>query len=76
MENFSIKGLNSNKMLLKEKGELISDEKELASIMNKFIINITKSLNLKEDQGSPSVTLEEILKKIIFHQSIDTIRKT
>ena len=63
-------------MLLKEKGELISDEKELASIMNKFIINITKSLNLKEDQGSPSVTLEEILKKIIFHQSIDTIRKT
>ena len=76
MENFSIKGLNSNKMLLKEKGELISDEKELASIMNKFIINITKSLNLKEDQGSPSVTLEEILKKIIFHPSIDTIRKT
>ena len=63
-------------MLLKEKGELISDEKELASIMNKFIINITKSLNLKEDQGSPSVTLEEILKKIIFHPSIDTIRKT
>ena len=76
MENFSIKGLNSNKMLLKEKGELISDEKELASIMNKFIINITKSLDLKEDQGSPSVTLEEILKKIIFHPSIDTIRKT
>ena len=63
-------------MLLKEKGELISDEKELASIMNKFIINITKSLNLKEDQGSPSVTLEEILKKITFHPSIDTIRKT
>ena len=63
-------------MLLKEKGELISDEKELVSIMNKFIINITKSLNLKEDQGSPSVTLEEILKKIIFHPSIDTIRKT
>ena len=63
-------------MLLKEKGELISDEKELASIMNKFIINITKSLNLKEDQGSPSVTLEEILKKNIFHPSIDTIRKT
>ena len=76
MENFSIKGLNSNKMLLKEKGELISDEKELASIMNKFIINITKSLNLKEDQGSPSVTLEEILKNITFHPSIDTIRKT
>ena len=33
---FSNKGLNSNKMLLKEKGELVSDEKQLASIMNKM----------------------------------------
>ena len=45
---FSNKGLNSNKMLLKEKGELISDEKQLASIMNKFFINITRSLKLKK----------------------------
>ena len=44
-------------MFLKEKGELVSDEKQLASIMNKFFINITKSLNLKEDQRSPLVTL-------------------
>ena len=72
----SKKGLNSNKMLLKKKGELISDEKQLASIMNKFFINITKSLKLKEDQGSPPVTLNNILKKFIFHPSIDKIRKT
>ena len=63
-------------MLLKEKGEFISDEKQLASIMNKFFINITKSLKLKEDQGSPPVTLNNILKKFIFHPSIDKIRKT
>ena len=63
-------------MLLKEKGELVSDEKQLASIMNKFFINIRKSLKLKEDQGSPPVTLNEILKKFIFHPSIDKIRKT
>ena len=44
--------------------------------MNKFLINITKSLNLKEDQGSPRVTLEYILKKFIFHPSIDKIKKT
>ena len=43
--------------------------------MNKFLINITKSLNLKEDQGSPRVTLEDILKKFIFHPSIDKIKK-
>ena len=51
----SNKGLNSNKMLLKEKGELISDEKQIASIMNKFFINIMKSLKLKQDLGSPPV---------------------
>ena len=73
---FSNKGLNSNKMLLKEKGELVSDEKQLASIMNKFFINITKSLKLKEDLGSPPVTLNDILEKFIFHPSIDKIRKT
>ena len=63
-------------MLLKEKGELVSDEKQLASIMNKFFINITKSLKLKEDLGSPPVTLNDILEKFIFHPSIDKITKT
>ena len=73
---FSNKGLNSNKMLPKEKGELISDEKQLASIMNKFFINITKSLKLKEDLGSSPSTLNDILEKFILHPSIDKIRKT
>ena len=41
---FSYKGLNSNKLLLKEKGNLVSDEKELATIMNNFFINITRVL--------------------------------
>ena len=62
-------------MLLKEKGDLVSDKKQLVSIMNKFFINITKSLHLKDDQGSLPVTLEDILKKNIFHPSIDNIRK-
>ena len=39
---FSNKRLNSNKMLLKEKGKLISDEKQLASIMSKFSIIFKK----------------------------------
>ena len=62
---FSNKGLNSNKMIFKEKGELVSDKKQLASIMNTLFI-ITKSLKLIEDEGSPSVTLNDILKKIFF----------
>ena len=68
--------MNSNKILLKEKEELVSNEKQLASIMNNFFINITKSLKLKEDQGSPPVTSNDILEKLIFHLSIDKIRKT
>ena len=63
-------------MLLKQKGELVSDEKQLVSIPNKSFMNITKSLKLKEDQGSPSVILNDILKKFSFHKSIDKIRKT
>ena len=57
---FSNKGLHSNKMLLMV--ELFSNKKQVASMMNKFFVNITKSLNLNENQGSPPVTLEDILK--------------
>ena len=63
-------------IVLKENGELVSDEKQLTSIMNKFFINITKSLKLKEDLDSPPVTLNDILLKFIFHLSIDKITKT
>ena len=62
-------------MLLKEKGELVSEENQLASIMKKFFINITKSFKVKEDQCSALVTLNDILKKLIFHPRI-MIRKT
>ena len=73
---FSNAGLNSNNMFLEEKGELVSDETQLVFIMNKFFINVTKSLNIKENQRSPPVTLKDILKKFIFHPSIGKIEKT
>ena len=60
-------------MLLKEKGKLVSDEKQLASIMNKLFINITKSLNLKEDQ--PSRYFGRHSSKKCFQPSIDKTRK-
>ena len=44
--------------------------------MNKLFINITKSSNLKEDQGSPPVTLEDIIKKKKFYPNIDKISKS
>ena len=63
-------------IIVKENGELVSDEKQLTSIMNKFFINITKSLKLKVDLDSPPITLNDILLKFIFHPSIDKITKT
>ena len=63
-------------MLFKEKGELVSDEKQLGSIINKFFINITISLKLKEGQGGHPIISDGIFEKFIFHPSIDKIRKT
>ena len=59
---FSNKGSNSNKMLFKEKVDLVSDEKQLASVINQFFINITKSLNLKEDREALSLLSKTSLK--------------
>ena len=73
---FTNKGLNSNKLLLKEKGNLISNEKQLATIMNSFFINITKSLELKEDNESNANTLEYELDAFNSHPSIRRTIKT
>ena len=73
--NFRNKGLNSDKMLLKKKGEFVSDEKQVASVMNKFFINITKSLKLKKHQGNPPVTFQDIIKKFVFHRVLIKLEK-
>ena len=44
--------------------------------LKKFSSILQKSLYLKEDQGGPSIILNDVLKKIIFHLSTDKIIKT
>ena len=39
---FIKKGLNSNKLMLKENNRLITEEKELATVINTFFVNITE----------------------------------
>lgn len=63
-------------MLLKEKGEVALNREQLSSNMNKYFINITKSLSLKEDQGISLVTLEDILEKFIFLKNVIVPMKT
>ena len=44
--------------------------------MKKFSSILQKSLYLKEDEGGPYITFDDVLKKIIFHLCTDKIRKT
>ena len=37
--------------MLVEENNIISDEKETANIMNNYLINVTKTLNLKKQLG-------------------------
>ena len=73
---FSNKVLNLNKLLLKEKGNFVSDEKELATIMNSFFINITKDLELKKDSKGKLDNLEDLLKAFESQLSIEKIKKS
>ena len=68
--------LNSNKLILKEKRNLVSNVKQLATIMNSFFINITKGLELKEDNESNANTLEDVLDAFSSHPSFERSRRT
>ena len=48
---FSDKASNSSKIMLVEENNIISDEEEIANIMNNYFINVTKTLNLKKQLG-------------------------
>ena len=48
---FSDKVSNSSKITLVEENNIISDEEEIANIMNNYFINVTKTLNLKKQLG-------------------------
>ena len=73
---FTNKRLNSKKLLLKQKGNLASNEKQLAGIINSFFINITKGLDLKEYNKGNANTLEDVVNAFNSHPSIERIRKT
>ena len=47
---FSNKGLNSNKLIPREKDVLITVEKAIATLMDKYFVNITADLNLRRDK--------------------------
>ena len=85
MENhqtiFRNKGSSSNKLTLKENNRLITEGKELATVMNTFFVNITDSLDLKKDDDSSlnpinSNNINDILEKHKHYPSVHEISQT
>ena len=69
---FSNKGLNTNKLMLIEDNNLISEESVLAYRMNQYFTNLTKQLNIKK---SPQLkNLEDIINYYHNHVSIEKIK--
>ena len=75
---FGKKGLNSNKLMLREKDVLVDDEKALATLINNYFFNITADLELKresEDFYDTPASVCKIKKKFHDHQSVLKIKK-
>ena len=81
---FSKKGVNSNKLMLKENDHIVSDEKQLAQIMNSFFVNITSDVNITsnlelkndiEENKDISLNLENILEYFNNHSSLEKIKE-
>ena len=75
---FGKKGLNSNKLMLREKDVLVDDEKALATLINNYFFNITADLELKqesEDFYDTPASVYKIKKKFHDHQSFLKIKK-
>ena len=77
---FSNKGLNSNKLMLKENNRLITEEKELATVMNTFFVNITEFRSKKDDDSSldliSSENISDILENHKHHPTVQEISQT
>ena len=73
--------MNSNKMMIIEKNKLLSEKRSIAEFTNKYFVDISKGLNLKDcpetnvdNTGSNS---RHSLKNVLFedHVSVKTIRE-
>ena len=72
---FGNKELNSNRLFLRKKEDVVSNEKQLATIMSNFFINITKDLELEEDNSSNANILEDVPKVFNSHPNVERISR-
>ena len=75
------KGMNSNKMMIIEKSKLLSEERSIAEVMNKYFVGVSKSLNLKDcsqsNVDSTGSNIRHSFRNVLFeyHVSIKIIRE-
>ena len=68
---FSYKGLKSNKLILERKGKSLIKRLVFSITMSNLFRSITKELVLKEDCGSITGTLKDVLQMLCCHSSIE-----
>ena len=71
---FSNKGLNSSSLILSEKNKIVTNDQDIANIMNNYFTGITSHLNLKPDQINHSENLTNIIENFKNHESIQRIK--
>ena len=69
---FSDKGPSTSKITLVEGNNIVSNEEEIANVMNDYFINVTRTLNLKKHfsarNGNPSQLDSHISIKMIHEK--------
>ena len=68
---FPDKGLASSNIVLKEKGNLITDNQKIANLFNTYFINITDTLQLKK----LTLKFQSLSEIISFYENHDSISK-
>ena len=71
---FSNKGLNGNNILLVEGNEIVNDDRKIATIINRYFMNITKHMNLKANKISDREEVVNIWDTFKDHKSVQRIR--
>lgn len=70
---FSNKSLNSKRVMLVVKNEIVSDGRKIATIMNKYFNDINKHVNLRADKISHREKLVNVLDTFIYDDSLQRI---
>lgn len=78
---FSDKGLGKSTITLVDDGKIISEDKDVANILNDFFANVTKNLDINipqdciQNTSSTSDSIDDIIQKFTNHPSIKNINR-